>query len=253
MAVYLAPEPIKELEDWFLATLRASFPENVFVIITHKAEEEYEAVPYDFIKIVYTGLINNSNTTYFEQQFGFRIVYSCHLPSTLLVHRRALALLEKGRLALWQKTPPRPADALPLLLKSEKLAKSSDCNCGPVYVQDWAVYNRVSNILVPNADPCQGANEPGSLIPAPIDYITPLNDEYYVAVNPGYNPALPITNGINQPYLFIDGAWVLNPDYDPNFETTWGNLPFILLPFVKKLSVTVKNSADQLLWYEDSV
>jgi hypothetical protein len=247
--VYLAPEPIRELEDWFLVQLRAAFPETVYVLIGYKEDEDYEPVPYDYVKIIYTGLNNSDHSSHIEQKFTFKIVYSCHLPATLLPHRRSLALMEKGRLALWQKIPPRPSDSLPLLLKSERLAKTKECGCGPVYVQEWSAYNRVSNILVPIADPCQGANEPGAVIPNPSDYVTPLNDAYYIGVNPGFNPNEPISNGFNQPYLYGPNGWVINPDYDPNLETVWGNLPFILSLFIKTLTISVQDQkTNNNLW-----
>jgi hypothetical protein len=246
--IYLAPNPVKDLEDWFLAILRAAFPETVYVLIGYKEDEELESVPYDYIRIIYTGLTTNNNNTYIEQQFGFRIVYSCHLPATMLPHRRSLALMEKGRLALWQKIPPRPADSLPILLKSEKLAKSKDCSCGPVYTQDWQAYNRVSNILVPVGDPCQGANELDVLVPNPTDYVTPFNKDFYTGVNSDYDPSKPLSNGFNQPYIWVDGQWVINPDYDPNKETIWGNLPFILLQFIKRIDISVSTQQSELLW-----
>lgn len=246
--IYLAPEPIKELEDWFLKILRATFDESVYVLIGYREDEDYEAVPYDYIRIVYTGLTTAENSNYIEQKIGFRVIYSCHLPATLLPHRRTLALLEKGRLALWQKLPPRPADSYPILLKAEKIAKPKDCNCGPIYTQDWSIYNRVSNVLVPFGDPCVGANEPDIYIPAPLDYVTPFNDTYYIAVNPGYNPSEPITNGFNQPYNFINGQWVLNPDYNPNLETVYGNLPFLLLLFIKPIRISVSTKQNLSLW-----
>lgn len=246
--IYLSPNPVKDLEDWLLALLRAEFPETVYVLIGYKEDEDYEAVPYDYIRIMYTGLTTSDNNTYIEQRYGFRVVYSCHLPSTMLPHRRSLALMEKGRLALWQKIPPRPADSLPILLKSEKLAKSKDCNCGPIYVQDWQAYNRVSNILVPVGDPCQGANEPNVLIPNTADYVTPFDKDRYTSINPDYDPSKPLTNGFNQPYTFVNGQWVINPDYDSNKDTVWGNLPFILLLFIKSLNIAVSNQDSQLLW-----
>lgn len=249
MGVYLAPEPVKDLEDWLLSVLRATFPETVYVLIGYKDDEEQEAVPYDYVRIVYTGLSTNDSTTTLEQRFGFRIIYSCHLPATMLPHRRSLALMEKGRKAIWQKTPPRPADALPALLKSEKLAKNKDCGCGPVYTQDWLFYNKASNTLVPIADPCLGANEPGSQIPAPEDYVTPLTDNWYIGINPDYDPQEPISNGFNQPYNWVNGEWVLNPDYDPQIGTVWGNIPFIILPFIKSLKLSVKASPNTNLYF----
>ncbi len=252
--MYLAPEPVKELEDWFANVLRASVPSSVYIIITFKEDEEIEAVPYDYIKIIYTGVSTNVLINYTEQYFNFKVVYSCHLPATLLPHRRCLALAEKGRLALWEKTPPRPAQAYPLLLKSEKLAKAKDCNCGPVYVQEWQAYNRIQGILVPTGDPCEGAGEPNALLPTPIDYITPLPNapnEYYLVTNPTYDKDSPITNGSNQPYDYnpADGTWAINPGYDPSKPTEWGNLPFILQSFIKDLQINVIDKrVEELLW-----
>ena len=246
--VYLSPDPVKDLEDWFLAVLRAEFPENVYVLIGFKEDEEIEAVPYDYVRIIYAGLTTSDHTSYIEQHFLFKIIYSCHLPATMLPHRRSLALMEKGRLALWQKIPPRPADSLPLLLKSEKLAKSKDCSCGPVYVQNWQAYNRVSNVLVPIGDPCQGANEPNVLVPNPSDYVTPFNTEYYIGINPNYDLTKPLTNGFNQPHLYLNGQWGLNPGHSALKPTVWGNLPFILLRFINQLDISVSTQQSELLW-----
>jgi hypothetical protein len=250
MSTYLAPEPVKNLEDWLLMQLRAAFPETVYVLIGYKEDEEFEPVPYDYVRIIYTGLTLSEGSVYREQRFGFKIVYSCHLPATMLPHRRALALLEKGRLALWEKIPPRPADALPALLKSEKLAKSKDCGCGPIYTQDWVFYNKISNTLVPYGDPCEGANEPGAVIPNPLDYVTPLDKDWYIGVNPGFDNTKDLCNGFNQPYLFVNGTWVINPDYNARLETTWCNLPFILYGFIKSISIKVSSTDNQLLWQD---
>ena len=238
--MYLSPEPVKILEDWFLSQLRIAFDQSVYVLIAYKEEEDSEAVPYDYVRIIYTGLSTNVLKDYSDQYFNFRRLYSSHTPSTLLPHRRSLAMLEKGRLALWEKLPPVPAQAYPLLLKSERLAKSSDCNCGPVYVQEWQAYNRLTNILIPNADPCMGAGEPGAIIPPPSGYITPLPQDpliYYIAPNPTYDPEQPESNGFNQPYNWVNNGWVINPGYDPDLPTNWGNIPFILDKFVKSLQV----------------
>jgi hypothetical protein len=243
---YLAPEPVKDLEDWLLGLLRDIFPETVYVLIGYKEDEEQEAVPYDYVRIVYLGCSTNDSTTTIEQRFNFRVIYSCHLPATMLPHRRSLALLEAGRKAIWQKVPPRPADALPALLKSEKLAKIKDCGCGPVYTQDWCFYNKTSNVLTPIADPCLGANEPGSYIPSPEDYITPLTDDWYVGVNSNYDPNLPASGAFNQPYVWIDGEWIINPDYDPLQKTVWGNQPFVLIAFIKQIKIEVKTGLERL-------
>lgn len=253
--MYLAPEPVKELEDWFLSILRPAFDESVFVIITYKEDEELEPVPYDYIKIIFTGVSTNVLEKYSEQYFNFKLVYSCHLPATLMPHRRVLALLEKGRKALWEKIPPRPAQAYPLLLKAEKIIKSKNCECGPAYSQEWQAYNRVQGILVPFGDPCQGEGEPNSVIPNPNDYITPLPndpDNYYVRPNPNYDPNSPITNGTNQPYIYDPntGTWTINPNYNPCLPTTWGNLPFILSKFIKSVSIIVKDKASNTTLYE---
>ena len=248
--VYLAPNPVKDLEDWFLNILRAEFPESVYVLIGYKDDEEGDPVPYDYVRVIYTGLTTSDNSNYIEQRFGFKIIYSCHLPATMLPHRRSLALMEKGRVALWQKIPPRPADTLPLLLKSEKLVKSKDCDCGPAYSQEWQAYNRVSNILVPIGNPCVGAGEPDIYIPNPLDLVTPLDDEFYIKINPNFETCSltqPIGNGTNQPYNWINNTWVKNSAYNRKLPTVWGCLPFILERFIKSFEVSVQTPKSQLL------
>ena len=74
-------------------------------------------------------------------------------------------------------------------------------------MQNWQISNEVATTIVPNFDPCFG--EPNSLIPAPSDYVTPIDTRYYSGVNPGYDINNTITNG-NTKYIWDGEKWVLN-------------------------------------------
>ena len=239
--VYLAPTIVQDLEDWFLTTLRPVYPNSTYIIIGHNPDEEIDAVPYDFVKIVYSGLTTSVNKDYIDQSFNFKLIYASTLPATLLPHRRSLAMAEKGRLTLWEQTPPRPADAYKLLLKSEKLASNKTCSCGPVYIQEWVAYNRLTNILQPYAEPCQGANEPDSILRDPIDYVSPIDCYWYTTPNNDFDSNLPLSNGENQPWLWIDNQWATNHNYNPNLPTIWGNIPFLAMRFITDLQVNIYN------------
>jgi hypothetical protein len=215
-----------------------------------------------------------SGKQYVENNFGFQIVYSSNLPNTILPHRRALAMLELGRKTLSDLIPVGLLNPFPLQLESEKLGKSKKgCNCGPVYIQNWNVYNKVASEIIANPDPCFG--EINATIPTPVDYISPINSQYYQAPNTGYNPLLPISNG-NTQYIWNGTDWILNLNFNPlNFipnprwyydaatgtwieypyfdstraETYDGNIPFTVKTFIKNFGLFVYDKpTDQLLW-----
>jgi hypothetical protein len=257
MNSFLSSTPVKDLEDWFLAKLRLAFPKEVYTLIGHEADQEFEPVPYDFVRVIYTGMTNRKLTGFVENRYSFQVVYSSHLPNSLLPHRRALAMLELGRETLFEQRPVGLLNAFPLQLESERLGKAKKgCDCGPVYVQNWNAYNKVQSEIIPSADPCFG--EKDSLIPLPTDYISPINNQYYQGINPKFNVNLPISNGnltnqfptwtlipnatppFNNPRFYWDnGEWVIYPNFDPNLPETYGNLPFIPFKFIKSISGTI--------------
>jgi hypothetical protein len=275
VAVFTSGEPVKAIEDWLLGILRAAFPKEVYVIIGFKVDEELEPVPYDRVMIIYSGMNYRHYEKYNRNDFGFQIVYTSHLASTMLPHRRALAMLEKGREALIEKTPVGLLNPLPLQLKSEALGKNKKgCDCGPSYVQNWQISNEVSTAIIPNFDPCFG--EPNSTIPAPVDYVTPIDTQYYSGVNPIYIITNVITNG-NTTYIWDGANWILNPNYNPNLPTTnprfywdpttgqwipypyldhnfpdsYGNLPFLPFAFIKNIGLDVVSCKGSLLHHSD--
>ena len=105
MAVFTSGELVKAIEDWLLGILRAAFSREVYVIVSFKVDEELEPVPYDRVMIIYSGMGYRHYEKYNRNDFGFQIVYTSHIASTMLPHRRALAMLEKGRDALIEQTP----------------------------------------------------------------------------------------------------------------------------------------------------
>lgn len=262
---FTSDNPVRDLEDFFLRIIRTEFPKEVYVLIGYKLDEEHDATPYDFVRIIFTGMTVRHFTGYNENNFNFQIVYSSHLPATMLPHRRTLAMLEKGRKILNGKLPPSLLNPLPLLLQSEKLGRvKKECECLPPYLQNWSVAQRVNADIIAPMDACH--NEPNTLLLAPLDYITPIDQNYYsgtnstyvianpinngntqyifdgtnFVLNPSYNPSLPTTN----PILYYDtttGMWVLYPYYDKNLPTSYGNLPFIPYAFLKQIGLTVSD------------
>lgn len=243
---YIAPEPIKNLEDWFLSEIRPLFTQEVYVVLGYIHSDEIEVTPYDLVRVVYSGTSNRTYATHFETSFNFTIYFAVALPYEINPHRQSLAMLEKVRNHLWQKIPPFIADAYPLVLHDEKPIKyaKNDIGLRPGYSQTWSLTTRTIKDVIPAGDPCQGAGEPGSLIPYPTDYLNGVDDIWYVAPNESFIQLNPIINGTNQPYFYdlLSGMWIKNPSYDQSKPTVWGNLPFILLRYVKSFIVEINDT-----------
>jgi hypothetical protein len=236
-SIYLAPTPVRDLEVWFYSLLREKFETSVFILFGY---EDEAFTPESHILISYQGYSSNdSESKVLRQGFTFSISYYSHGPAGINPHHDSLAMLEKGRLALWQKIPPRPSNSFPLKLKSERREKPEDCSCKPYYTQTWECTNEVPRVTVVYSDPCQGANEPNSVLQPPVDIITPFNNEWYYAYNPDYDNTLPETTGVNQPWVkdTVTTAWVANPDFDPLLAPQWGNTVVIIKPYFRGLNL----------------
>jgi hypothetical protein len=238
--------PVRDLEDWFIEKLKTSFIDfqQVFITLGYEGAEESELVPLSHIVIKYLSYTSNDTTaSVFRQGFVFEIQYQAHGPAGLNPHHDALAMAEKGRLALWQQIPPRPSNAFPLKLKSEKILKAKDCKCKPGFSQIWECLNEVPRTIAVFPDACQGAGEPDSTIRTPLDSITPFNAEWYYATNSLYDASLESSSGTNQPWVqdTVTSPWVVNPTFDINFPVKWGNIPVILKPYFKKLNLGVQS------------
>jgi hypothetical protein len=242
MTKYLQPTPVKVLEAWFVDQLKIALP-DVHIILGPKTLEDSILVPSSHIRINYEGYYSSDTTTRTKEGFEFSISYYSTGVSNLNPHHPSLAMLETGRFGLWQKIPPAPADAYPLQLRSEKLLKvEKGCGCLAAYQQTWRALTEIAVVDTTYADPCQGASEPGSVLPPPPDSITPFNIDWYYCLNPDYDANQPESVGSNQPWLktTVTGAWVVNPTFDPLLPIQWGNEPVILKQYVKDIQLQVQ-------------
>jgi hypothetical protein len=240
MFKYLAPTPVQDLEAWFHTILRAALPPEVFIILGPKSSDS--AVPGSHVRINYESYYSTDTTTMVKEGFVFTVSYYSNGVSNHNPHHPALKLLELGRRALWQQIPPRPADAFPLQLRGEKIIPpEKGCGCLTAYQQTWRALNEITLTRAIYADPCEGASEPGSVLPAPNDSITPFDDHWYYLLNHDYDPQAPETQGTNQPWVkdTLTGAWVVNPSFVPRLPVRWGNIPVILAPYVKTIALAV--------------
>lgn len=244
MLTYLSETPVADLESWFSQILKLAFPEKIFFVLGPSTESEL--IPESHIRINYKSYSSNSSAkeTVLRQSFDFEISYYSSGPSDLHPHHDALAMMEKGRFSLWQKTPPRPANSGPLILRSEKLNEPPEnCGCKFSYSQIWSCSNLVNQEIVDFPfDPCISAGEPNVLIPVPIDFIKAFNSDWYYCLNSKYDSLQPFSIGENQPWT-IDTSGTAEPARNPNFNdqkpTIWGNIPIILCSYFKKLQLVI--------------
>jgi len=243
MPKYLLPTPVRDLERWFYTKLKAALPPEVFIILGPKSLEDTALVPGAHVRINYESYYSTDTTTLVKEGFVFTVSYYNVGAANLNPHHPSLALMEMGRVALWQQVPPAPADAFPLQLRGEKLIPpEKDCGCLAAYQQTWRALTEIALTTTIYADPCQGASEPGSVLLAPLDSITPFNNEWYYAANPEYDASQPESVGANQPWVrdIQTGAWVANPTYNDLLPTQWGNTPILLRPYVKNLELRIQ-------------
>lgn len=231
---YIAPQVVIPLEQWFYKILRSALPTDVFLVVSYKGGEKHQTNPNSLVRITYEGLSVMNYDSYSRNQFKFRIHYQVATPISLLSHHSCLELVEKGREALWQQQPSWPADAFPLsLLSEESFVPKDGCGCIE-YQQIWSAESRVIRALIPNGDPCMGANEPGSILPGLPGYLAifELDLQYILIANKNFDALLPQSNGSNQPWLYNGGIWSLNQSYNPAKQIIWGNLPIILAKYM---------------------
>jgi hypothetical protein len=243
---YLSPTPVRDLENWFLGKLKLALPSDVYLVLG--PEDNSALVPESHVRIEYTGYSSSAGTTSIRQSFNFRLTFRSAGPSDLNPHHDALTLMEAARFALWEQLPPRPATASYLILQSEKsLAPETGCGCKPGYEQNWSASGIASNEIRPSFDPCVDEGEPDAVIPQPLDFITPFNEDWYYCLNPEYDSNLPLTIGENEPWNFNDIATekpVANPLFNPDKPPKWGNRPVIICPYFKKLNLIIKPRND---------
>lgn len=231
--IYLHPQPVRDLENWFYGLLRPVLDPAIFISFGQETEEQF--VPETHVRIAYKEWYSSLT------KYGYRFQLEFHSSgvANLNPHHDSLSLLELSRFTLWQKIPPRPGAAAPLLLESEgQLKPRKGCGCKPGYYQVWQAWSNLPQEVLPGFDPCVDAGEPGSVIPLPLDYISPFNLDWYYGLNPDYNNLLPNTVGSNAPWILGDPP-IANANFDPNKLTIWGNTQVILFPYFKKINLNI--------------
>jgi hypothetical protein len=242
MIKYLSHNPIKTLEAWFYGILREALGPDIYIVLGPKVLEQTEFVPESHVRISYESYYSSDNTTIHREGFVFSVSYYVTGAAHHNPHHPALDVMEKGRFALWQKVPPVPADSSPLQLRSEKIIPpEKGCGCLIAYQQIWRCTTEIAVSTTIYADPCEGAQEPGSVIPPPIDAITPFNSEWYFSLNSNYDSLQPASVGANQPWLLdtLTGLWGVNPAFNDLLPIEWGNIPVILKKYLNKIILNV--------------